>query len=144
MVSQIRRTLLLLSAVAIITLAAVSAFRLSPDALALIIGLILGMIALLPLLILLLWWMDRSHRSQLEPPSSQNRPPPPVVIVQAPAATPIHDGRQMTLAPNQEIDPRALTQAGHVLQSPPRTWDYRVYGSHDQESVDSNPASWAE
>ncbi len=120
-----RRLLLVGVITAICTVTGVAAYRLSIDALALIIGVGLGFVLMMPVAGVL-WWAVRNNARALQDQAGPTAPPsPPVIIVQ-----PAHS---LGAAPSQAQLPPPLPPAGYPVNlstaaTASRTWDLRVYG----------------
>ncbi len=109
--------------VGVAVLAGVVSYRLSTDALALIVGVLLGLLIMAPLAALVAWVLRGQQRAGVPaaPPPVQ----PAVIILQPPAssastpywAPPAPD-------PAQGLPPPAISQ--------PRNWTLRVFGDQDE------------
>lgn len=121
-------------AVAVATLVGMVAYRLSSDALAIIVGVVLGLAALVPTLVMVAILLRRGQTDTEPKPMYQ--PQPPVIVVSGgyPAA--------MTQQPQQA----ALPDPSHALipappAQPPRK--FRMMGYESTESVDLQDNEWA-
>ncbi len=113
-----------------ISLAVVVGFRISPDAMAVIIGIICGVLASIPTTAILLWVLrqrDRQMEAQLGPMRAGHYPP--VVVVNG----------QGTNGNGYMTGPPALT----AKTTPPGVRDFKVIGQENTESVgDILPPFW--
>ncbi len=111
-----KRSLLIISIVFTITLVIVFGVRASPDAMAVVIGVILGVVASVPTTLLLVFALTR-QQNKLEKTSQQMPPQPPVFVINAgdkaqsytpPALPPPHlsadNGRKWTVIGDTETD----------------------------------------
>ncbi len=100
-----------------VTLTAVAGWRLSADALAMVAGLLLGMLAMSPTLLVILWLL-RAHTQN----HNQSAPPayPPIIVA---GGAPISLPQQMP-PPPAPPDPVASPPSA----SSRRQWVMRVYG----------------
>lgn len=116
-------------------MAGVVAYRLSADALAIIVGVLLGLLALIPALIIGVVLLRRSQPTAL--PSQPVPQAPPVIIVSGgfhPAAMP----QQMGMPVSQPQPPMLPAPA---YQQQPR--QFRVMGYEPSETVDLNDQEWS-
>lgn len=126
--------------VGLATLATVAAWRLSVDALALIIGIVLGVCIMAPV-VALMAWLARSHRAESEQCSQARPPMPPVIVVQPGAYPGLAQAR-----PDQMSQPENLLP-GPFSHSPPshfpeRQWALRIFGEEETATpLDSPPRS---
>ena len=113
-----------------IALAVVVGFRISPDAMAVIIGIICGVLASIPTTAILLWVLrqrDRQLEAQFGPMRAGHYPP--VVVVNG----------QGTNGHGYMTAPPALT----ARTTPPGVRDFKVIGQENTESVgDILPPFW--
>jgi hypothetical protein len=86
---RLGRFMALMGTVFMVTVGIVVTQRLSADALAMLIGMVFGLLAMLPLvgLIALLWRRDATRRTTTSAPLPAQAPSPPVIVV-SPAALP--------------------------------------------------------
>jgi uncharacterized membrane protein (DUF485 family) len=120
--------------VAVATLVGVVAYRLSSDALAIIIGVVLGLAALVPTLVMVAILLRRSQTETEPKPMYQ--PQPPVIVVSGgyPSAM-MQQPQQAALPdPSQALIPAPPAQ-------PPRK--FRMMGYEATESVDLQDHEWA-
>jgi hypothetical protein len=103
--------------------AGVVSYRLSTDALALIVGVLLGLLVMIPVLGVLVWVLRGQMRHAMDS-ASPIPAPPPVIVVQAPMS-PLASSPQAYSLPT-------ATAGVQVPQPPPgppaRTWALRVFG----------------
>ncbi len=129
-----RNAIILIIAAAAAALAGVMAYRLSADALAMILGVILGFLALIPALIIAVVALRRSQEQT--PPPAAHASQPPVVVVsggfpqmlpmgQGPAQMPGYGAQAMLPPP----------------QSAPR--QFRVLGYEATDAVDLQNDEWS-
>ena len=115
-------------------MAGVVAYRLSADALAIIVGVLLGLLALIPALIIGVVLLRRSQPTSLPmPPAPQA---PPVIVVSGgfhPAAFP----QQMGMPMSQPQPPMLPAPA---YQQPRQ---FRVMGYEPAETVDLHDEEWS-
>ncbi|MCP4168018.1 MAG: hypothetical protein GY759_19285 [Chloroflexi bacterium] len=105
---------------------AVAAYRLSIDALALIIGLVLGMFMMIPALVVLAWTTKRTSDADANT-QALSQPPQPIIIMppQAPAWS--------------QLPPHQQAGADQLLPNPPaptikqREWVMHIYGEKAEE-----------
>ena len=113
-----------------IALALVVGYRLSPDAMAIIVGIVCGVLASVPTTAILLWVLrqrDRQLEAQLVPMRAGHYPP--VVVVNG------HGTNGNGLA----APPPALM----AKTTPPGTRDFKVIGQENTETVgDLLPSFW--
>ena len=121
-------------AAAVVTLVGVVAYRLSSDALAIIIGVVLGLAALVPTLVMVAILLRRSQMDAEPKPMYQ--PQPPVVVVSGGYAAPMMQQPQQAALPNPS---QALIPAPPA--QPPRK--FRMMGYESTESVDLQEHEWA-
>lgn len=127
---MIKQGLIIVITAVTVTLAAVVAYRLSVDALALIVGVFLGILVLIPTLVLSFFLLRKQSREErAEASRAQAFGQPPVVIVSGgyPAA-------MMSPPPNQNPQP-ALT-----VPKPQR--QFRVLGFEGTEMDEQEDAVW--
>ncbi|HEY52383.1 MAG TPA: hypothetical protein G4N94_02895 [Caldilineae bacterium] len=126
--------LTIIIAVAVATLVGAVAYRLSSDALAIIVGVVLGLAALIPTLVMVAILL---RRGQTEPePRPVQQPQPPVIVVSSgfPAQM-MQQPQQAALPdPSQALIPAPPAQ-------PPRK--FRMMGYEATESVDLQDSEWA-
>ncbi|MEM7033505.1 MAG: hypothetical protein AAF629_28395 [Chloroflexota bacterium] len=80
-----KRYILIFSGVFVLGLAVTMAIRMTSDAMAVIVGIILGMLATVPTSLLLLYLLRQREQQQLDPRSAyQTGQYPPVVVVNSP------------------------------------------------------------
>jgi len=80
-----KRFLFILSGLFTITIAITIALRMTSDAMAVIVGIILGMLATVPTSLLLLYMLRQRENQQVDPRQQyQTGPYPPVVVVNSP------------------------------------------------------------
>ncbi len=111
--------------VVVAVLAGVVSYRLSTDALALIVGVMLGLLVMVPVLAVLIWVLRGQVRGATDGayrPSAS--PPPPVIVVQSPAP-PYASSPQAYFVP-----PAPAETHGPQPPSgqPARTWSLHVFG----------------
>lgn len=125
-----KRFIVVISSIFAIAFAIVVGFRMSPDAMAVIIGIICGMLASVPTSIILVWVLrqrDRQMEAQLGP--SRMGHYPPVVVVNG----------QGTNGYGAAATPPALTAAA----MPSGSRDFKVVGQENTETVgDILPPFW--
>ncbi|HMQ52999.1 MAG TPA: hypothetical protein PKE64_30195 [Anaerolineae bacterium] len=111
-------------------LAAVVGFRLSPDAMAVIIGIICGVLASVPTSIILVWVLrQRDRQTEVEMNSTRFGHYPPVVVV---------NGQGPNGYPGAVAPPPAL-----LPTTPPGMRDFKVIGQENTEAVgDFLPSIW--
>ena len=106
-------------------LAGVVSYRLSTDALALIVGVLLGLLVMVPVLAVLVWVLRGQMRAAADGANRSSTPlPPPVIVVQSPA--PLYAS-----APQAHVLPPAPAEAYGPQPpsgSPARTWSLHVFG----------------
>lgn len=96
---------------------AVIAWRLSSDALALIAGILVGVIAMSPTLLVIFWLIRGQSQARASNASAQSAYPPIIVAGGAPLSLPQQQPPTATSAP---LPPPAASSA-------PRRWEMRVY-----------------
>lgn len=124
-----RKFVFLMSAIFAITLATVVGTRISPDAMAVIIGIVCGVLASIPTSVILVWVLRQRDRS-LEAQSGSMRMGqyPPVVVVNG----------QGTTGYAGAMTPPALTGG-----TPIGSRDFKVIGQENTESTaDVLPSFW--
>ena len=128
-----KKFLFIIGVVFAVTLAAVMGLRMSPDAMAVVIGIICGVLASIPTSALLVWVMrqrDRQLETQLGP-ARQYSQFPPVVVVNGQGT---HGFNGAPVAPQL---PAGITNGG------PR--NFKVIGQENTETMgDVLPAFWDE
>ena len=119
-----RKTLFATILAVIAVFSGIVIWRLSIDALALVVGLALGVLVMLPLSAVSLWIVRSSFSARKETIPPQLPTPPPVIVVQ-PAAFPHQAYSHPVEAPK-------------ILPAPPsapwpseRRWQFHVYGDAD-------------
>jgi hypothetical protein len=124
-----KKFVLVLSVTFIAVLTAVVGFRLSPDAMAVIIGIICGMLASVPTSVILVWVLrQRDRQAEAEINTSRFGHYPPVVVVNGQ-----HPQGYPTPAPLPALLPT----------TPPGMRDFKVIGQENTESVgDFLPSIW--
>ena len=122
------------TAVAVMTLVGVVAYRLSSDALAIIVGVVLGLAALIPTLVMVAILLRRNQDDAEPKPMYQ--PQPPVVVVSGGYASPMMQQPQQAALPDptQALIPAPPAQ-------PPRK--FRMMGYESTEAVDLQEHEWA-
>ena len=132
-----RRFLLVVLIAAICTVVGVAAWRLSVDALALIIGVGLGFVLMTPVGGILLW-MARSNAKALQDQARPASPPPPPVIVVQPASQPV---LPPSVASPQAQLPALLPPPGYPVNLPTasRSWNLRVFGDEQVAETHETP-----
>ncbi len=122
----------ILAALAVMTLVGVIAYRLSSDALAIIIGVILGLAALIPTFVMIGILLRRNQNDETPQPSYQ--PQPPVIVVSGGYTPPFAQQQQAALPnPAQALIPPPPAQ-------PQRK--FRMMGYESTEAVDLNEHEW--
>jgi hypothetical protein len=112
-----KRSLLIIGIIFAITLAVIFGVRVSPDAMAVVIGVILGVAATIPTTLLLVFVLTR-QQNKLEKSAQQMPSQPPVFVINAadkphsypPPALPApyppaENGRKWTIIGDTETDP---------------------------------------
>ena len=122
------------SAAAVATLVGVIAYRLSSDALAIIVGVILGLVALIPTLFMVAILLRRNQAD--EEPRPMYQPQPPVVVVSGGYPTPFAQQPQQAALPDPS---QALIPAPPA--QPPRK--FRMMGYESTEALDMQEHEWA-
>lgn len=122
-----KQTITLLLCVATITLISIVAFRLSVDALALIVGVLLGIIALVPTLVIGGLLMRKTWERR---PEQQAHPTPPVIVV---------NGGQ-PYAQTQQLPPPSQPALMNSAPQTPR--HFRLLGFEEEEEVDDGLFVW--
>ncbi len=121
-----RRFILIVFLTVLTAFVVVAAYRLSIDALALIIGLVLGMFMMIPALVVLAWTTKRPSDVDANTPVL-SQPPQPIIIMppQAPSWS--------------QLPPHQQAGADQVLPSSPapainqREWVMHIYGEKVEE-----------
>ena len=118
---------------AVATFTGVVAYRLSSDALAMIIGVILGLAALLPTVLLAAVILRRKQDD--EEPRPMYQPQPPVIVVGG--------GFPSQLLPQQHPGQHDPSQA--MIPAPPaeRPRQFRMMGYEETEAVDLQDSEWS-
>jgi len=121
-------------AAAAATLVGVIAYRLSADALAIIVGVILGLAALVPTLVMVAILLRRSQGDDETRPMYQ--PQPPVIVVSGGYSPPIAQQPQQAALP----DP-----ANALIPAPPvqPQRQFRMMGYESTETMDVQEREWA-
>jgi energy-coupling factor transporter transmembrane protein EcfT len=101
-----RRGLFIISLVFAVTLAIVFGLRVSPDALAVIVGVILGVIATVPTTALFTYLLLRARNNDTESNPARLHPQPPVVVINSGDASNVNTPRSVGL-PSTGIIPQA-------------------------------------
>ena len=111
--------------VVVAVLAGVVSYRLSTDAMALIVGVLLGLLVMVPVLAVLIWVLRGQVRGATDGayrPSAS--PPPQVIVVQSPAPPYAFSPQAYSLPPAP-----AEAQGPQPPPGPPaRTWLLHVFG----------------
>jgi len=124
-----RKFIFVMSTIFAVTLAAVVGTRISPDAMAVIIGIVCGVLASIPTSVILVWVLRQKDRN-LEMQAGQMRAAhyPPVVVVNGQGT----NGAAMGMAP-------PVLTAGAPIGSR----DFKVIGQENTESnADVLPSFW--
>lgn len=118
---------------AVATFTGVVAYRLSSDALAMIIGVVLGLAALIPTLLLAAVFLRRKQED--EGPKPMYQPQPPVIVVGG--------GFPSQMLPQQQSGHLDPTQA--MIPAPPaqQPRQFRMMGYEETEAVDLNDDEWS-
>lgn len=131
-----RNAILLILAAAAAALAGVMAYRLSADALAMILGVILGFLALIPALIIAVVALRRSQEQTAPPPSTHSSQPPVVVV----------SGGFPSMLPMGQAGPPNGFGAQAMLPAPPpqaAPRQFRVLGYEATDAVDLHDDEWS-
>lgn len=131
-----KNTLIATFVLVVAVLAGVVAYRLSADALAIIVGVVLGFLALIPALIILVLVL---RRRESEPPPAQ--PPaftPPVVVVSGYPQMPPSMLAQQPASPYGSLNPPMLPAPQPQRQF--RVMGYEATDANDTRGVD---AGWS-
>ena len=127
------KTMLIAAFVAFVAvMAGVIAYRLSSDALALVVGVLLGLLALIPTLILALLLLRRSQ--QPEPAAPMMHPQPPVVVV---------SGGYPQMLPQPQTMPYQQSAAMMPPPPPQQSRQFRLMGYESTEALDLNDDEWS-
>ncbi len=123
----------IIAVAAVVTLVGVVSYRLSSDALAIIIGVVLGLAALIPTLVMVAIMLRRGQTE--EEPKPMYQPQPPVIVVSGGYGPPMMQPQQAALPdPSQALIPAPPAQ-------PPRK--FRMMGYESTEAVDLQDHEWA-
>jgi uncharacterized SAM-binding protein YcdF (DUF218 family) len=114
-------------------LAAVVSFRLSTDALSIIVGAILGMIAILPTIMLVGYLLKKNQDAMLANAAQAHQAQPPVVVVSG-GVLPSH------LVQPQTPAPAAQPMLPPPSQAPPRK--FRLMGYEETDQVELSDEEW--
>lgn len=129
-----KNAIILAVAAGVAALAGVMAYRLSTDALAMVLGVVLGFMALIPALIIAVVALRRNH--ELPPPPAQTMSQPPVVVVSGgfPQMLPMGQpqGQQAPFANQAMLPPPP--------QAAPRQFRVLGYEATDDQQADAWPA----
>lgn len=131
-----RNAILLILAAAAAALAGVMAYRLSADALAMILGVILGFLALIPALIIAVVALRRTQEQT--PPPSAHTAQPPVVVVSG--------GFPQMLPMGQALPQPGGYNAQAMLPPPPpqsAPRQFRVLGYEATDAVELQDDEWS-
>ncbi|MCO6452944.1 MAG: hypothetical protein J5I90_19325 [Caldilineales bacterium] len=107
---------------------AVAAWRLSTDALALVIGILVGVLILLPTNAILFFYVRSQSRNDSAQRQDSAYTAPPVVIVQSPPPTLPHPAHRAALPSPQPPLPWDADYGGREHE---RVWVQRVFGGDD-------------
>ena len=133
--SRFMKTIITVIAVAaVVTLVGVVSYRLSSDALAIIIGVVLGLAALIPTLVMMAIFLRRGQGD--EEPKPMYQPQPPVIVVSGGYGPPMMQQPQQAALPDPS---QALIPAPPA--QPPRK--FRMMGYESTEAVDLQEHEWA-
>jgi len=111
--------------VVVAVLAGVVSYRLSTDALALIVGVLLGLLVMVPVLAVLIWVLRGQVRGATEGAyRSSTTPLPPVIVVQSPPPSYPFSPQAYSLPPA----PAEARGPQPPLGPPARTWSLHVFG----------------
>lgn len=119
------RKALIPSIVVVAVLAGVVSYRLSTDALALIVGAMLGLLVMAPVLAVLIWVLRGQARGATDGAyRSSTSPLPPVIVVQSPTPpyASLPQAYSLPPAPAEAHGPQP------PLGPPARTWSLHVFG----------------
>lgn len=113
------------SIVVVAVLAGVVSYRLSTDALALIVGAMLGLLVMIPVLAVLIWVLRGQARGATDGAYRPSTSPlPPVIVVQSPAPPYASLPQAYSLPPV----PAEAHGPQPPLGPPARTWSLHVFG----------------
>lgn len=128
-----KKTITITAIVMAAIMTAVVGFRLSTDALSIIVGAILGMIAVLPTIALVAFLLKKNQEAMVQP--QQGFQQPPVVVVSGGMMPPQY------LQPQQQP---TQTQPG-VLPPPSRSMPrkFHLMGYEDTERLEISDEEWA-
>ena len=115
-------------------LAAVVSIRLSTDALSILVGAILGMMAFVPTLLLVGYLLKKNQEAMISHSQSQNQVQPPVVVVSGGMLPP-----QLMQPQPQNANP-AQAMLPPPTQSAPRK--FRLMGYEDADQVELSDEEW--
>ena len=116
-------------------LAAVVSFRLSTDALSILVGAILGMAAILPTIVLVGYLLKKNQDAMAATAAANHQMQPPVVVVSGGMMPPQYFQPQPQ--PNQQANQAMLPPP---TQSPPRK--FHLMGYEDADRVELNDEEW--
>jgi uncharacterized SAM-binding protein YcdF (DUF218 family) len=133
-----RNAILLILAAAAAALAGVMAYRLSADALAMILGVLLGFLALIPALIIAVVALRRSQEQAAPPPPGAHTSQPPVVVVSGGGWPQMLPMGQPAAQPGS-FGPQAMLPA--PPPSAPR--QFRIMGYEATDAVDLQDDEWS-
>ena len=127
-----RKYMVLTGILFIITLAVVVGFRLSADAMAVVVGIILGLLASIPTSIMLIWMLrqrDRQFEVQFGQGRGLGQPMPPVVVVNGQIPNGYQGGSTPNLLPSSISGGR----------------EFKIIGQENTETIgDVLPPFWDE
>lgn len=131
-----RNAILLILAAAAAALAGVMAWRLSADALAMILGVLLGFLALIPALIIAVVALRRSQETAAPPTTSTHASQPPVVVV---------SGGFPQMLPMGQVQPAGYGVQAMLPAPPPSSAprQFRVMGYEATDAVDLQDDEWS-
>ena len=125
-----KRTLAVTAVLAVAVLAGAVAYRLSPDALALVVGVLLGLLAAAPAAGILVWVLRQHFLTARQTARYANPPIPPVIVVHAPQAPPA------AVAHHQLPTPTGMDIPAQPMGPPmERIWAFRVVGEAPEENA---------
>ncbi len=135
-----RRFAAIIFVAVICTVVGVATWRLSVDALALIIGVGLGFVLMTPIGGILLW-MARSNAKTLQDHARHAAPQPPPVIVVQPASQPALPSSAVS---HQAQPPALLPPPGYPVNLPTssRSWDLRIFGDEQVAETQETPLDY--
>jgi uncharacterized SAM-binding protein YcdF (DUF218 family) len=128
-----KTVLAIIMAVVVATFVGVVAYRLSSDALAIVVGVVLGLAALIPTLVMVALLLRRNH--QEAGPAPMYQPQPPVIVVSGGTPPIAQQPQQMALPdPSQALIPAPPAQPARK---------FRMMGYESTETLDGQEQDWS-